>query len=547
VRVRTSVATAFALVMVSVVACSDGGSDDGDANGGADSTALPASVQEIMNQSRYEDAAWSLLVTDVATGETFYSLNPDEMSFTGSTRKLFSVGMALDRLGAGHRVETPVYRVGEVGADGTLDGDLALVGAGDLTFGGRHIDADTVEITDFDHNDANNLGTAGLTPQDPLYALDDLARQVRASGITSIRGDVIVDDRLFVPYRVPNGNLLVTPVMLNENMVDTAVTPTEVGSPATVEFRPHTEAFAVESDVVTTAVGTEGTIELSDGGLIDCIGTAACSGTVSGDIPTDYAAPLSGDERFVGTFRVEDPNAFMRTAFIEALARNGVTVTAQAVGGNPVDLLPSSGDYAPDALVARFVSPPYEQFARVILKVSLNLGANLSLSLFGVEAGERTVDGALAAERETLVDAFGLDGDQFDFPTNGSGSPDSRAAPRALVDLLIGMHRTDVGDVYRNALPILGVDGSLATSGVDLPARGHVYAKTGTTVALGDDGETIELEAQNLAGYIETESGRLVAYALMVNDVGALEDFENDLSAVISDEARISNMIHESL
>lgn len=96
-------------------------------------------------------------------------------------------------------------------------------------------------------------------------------------------------------------------------------------------------------------------------------------------------------------------------------------------------------------------------------------------------------------------------------------------------------------------MPILGVDGSLATSGVDLPARGHVYAKTGTTVALGDDGETIELEAQNLAGYIETKSGRLVAYALMVNDVGALEDFENDLSAVISDEARISNIIHESL
>jgi len=53
--------------------------------------------------------------------------------------------------------------VGEVDADGTLQGELAVVGAGDLTFGGRRIDADTVEYTNFDHDDANNLGTAILT------------------------------------------------------------------------------------------------------------------------------------------------------------------------------------------------------------------------------------------------------------------------------------------------------------------------------------------------------------------------------------------------
>jgi D-alanyl-D-alanine carboxypeptidase/D-alanyl-D-alanine-endopeptidase (penicillin-binding protein 4) len=237
----------------------------------------------------------------------------------------------------------------------------------------------------------------------------------------------------------------------------------------------------------------------------------------------------------------------MRTAFIEALARNGVVVNAPAVAENPTELLPARGGYTPGTRVASFVSPPYAQFARLILKVSLNLGANLSLSLFGLDRGERTIHGALAAEREALIDGFGLDGDQFDFPTNGSGTPDSRAAPRALVDLLVGMHETDVAEVYLDALPILGVDGSLATTGADLPAKGHVFAKTGTTIAPGEDGETLELKAQNLAGYIETRSGRLVAYALMVNDAGALEDFEADISGVIADEARISSVIYETL
>ena len=58
-----------------------------------------------MDQPRYADATWSLLVTDVESGESFYELNADRMSFTGSTRKLFSVGMALRQLGADHRID----------------------------------------------------------------------------------------------------------------------------------------------------------------------------------------------------------------------------------------------------------------------------------------------------------------------------------------------------------------------------------------------------------------------------------------------------------
>lgn len=544
-RPRTPLALLLTGILVFAAACSDDGNEGG--SGGGASTELPASIQEIMDQPRYEEATWSLLVTDVESGETFYSLNPDQLSLTGSTRKLFSVGVALETLGPDHREETPVHRLGEVRPDGTLDGDLALVGSGDLTFGGRRIDADIVEIADFDHNDANNLETAELTPQDPRYALDELARQVRQAGITAVAGDVVVDDRLFVPYRVPNGNLFITPVLLNENMVDVTVEPTEPGAAAAMEYRPETDAFTVVNDAITGAAGVDDTLQLSDGGRIGCIGAPGCSATVSGQIPLDYTAPLSGDSAFVRTFRVEEPNAFMRTAFIDALTREGVTVAAPTVAENPVSRLPEPGAYPAGSQVAGFESPPYAQFARLILKVSLNLGANLSLSLFGVEEGAETIDGALAAERETLIGEFGLDGAQFEFPTNGSGTPDSEAAPRALVDLLIGMQGTDVADLYRQALPIMGVDGSLATTGVDLPGKGKVFAKTGTTIVPGDDGETLQLKAQNLAGYIETKSGRLVAYALMVNDAGPVVEIGEDVTAVLDDEARISSIIYENL
>jgi D-alanyl-D-alanine carboxypeptidase/D-alanyl-D-alanine-endopeptidase (penicillin-binding protein 4) len=508
---------------------------------------LPAAIGDVMDKTLYAQATWSLLVTDVDTGESLYALNPDVMSFTGSTRKLFSVGAALDQLGADARQPTPVYRQGTVDDSGLLTGNLVLVGGGDLAFGGRRIDANTVQYTDFDHNDANGLGTAILTPQDPLFAVDDLARQVRAAGITSVSGDVVVDDRLFQPYRVPNGNLLVTPVMLNENQVDVTVTPGDAGGPATVAYRPETAALTVDGSVITGAAGSAATVQLSAGNRPDCIGTPGCTAAVTGSIPAGYTAPLSGEPSFVGTFRIERPNDFVRTAFIQALGRAGVAISAPAVAVNPTSKLSSSvrpGTYPTEDRLAEYESAPFAQTAQLTLKVSLNLGANLSVSLLGLTRNRTTIDGALAAERQILTSQYGVDGAQFDFPTNGSGTPDSRATPRALVQMLTAMSKSDVATQYRQALPVLGVDGSLATVGQGLPAQGQVFAKPGTTI-LSDDAGLI-LKAQNLAGYIRTASGRTVAYALMVNDVGTIPAV-SAVSEVFADEAAISNAIYEAL
>ena len=486
-------------------------------------------------------------MTDVETDESYYELNADRMSPTGSTRKLFSVGTALNALGADARQLTPVHRQGTVDGAGRLDGDLIVVAGGDLTFGGRRVDADTIAVTDVDHNDANILGSALLTPQDPLFALDQLASEVRASGIASVSGDVVVDDRLFDAYRVPNGDLLVTPMMVNENHVDVTVTPTRRGEPAIVDHRPRTGGFTVEGEVETTAAGSETSVVFSDANLIECLGRVGCSGSVDGEIAANFEGPLTGLGAFVGTFRIDDPLSFTRTAFIEALARWGVAVDAPPVAPNPERLLPESLAYGSDTQVATYRSPPFSQNAALVLKVSLDLGANLDLSLFGVTEGERTIDGALAAERRTLIGDYGLDPAQFDFPTNAGGVPDSRAAPRALVQFLLEMSQTPVSGAFQSALPVLGVDGSLAGTGSTLPGRGFVTAMPGTTIGPAPGDEGFVLEAQSLAGYVETASGRRVAYALVVENAGPVTDLAADVGQVLEDEAAISSLVYELL
>lgn len=520
---------ALALALITT-ACSD-----------SDEDKASEKLKSIMEKPRYSAATWNLLAIDIESGKVVQELNPDELAFTGSTRKLFSTGLLMNAVGADHRFETPVYRQGAVGADGALDGSLVLVGGGDLTFGGRqNSNDDPVAFEESDHNDANSLQTAILTPQDPLRGLNDLARQVAASGIRSAK-DVAVDDRLFDTFRVPNGNLLITPVLVNENMVDVSLTPAAAGSPANMEWRPQTQAFQVENLVGTVPAGQPVDITLSGAGRIECLGQAGCKGTISGKLPVDFKPPFGNAKTFVATFRVEDPNVFARTAFIEALSRAGVTVSAPAVGPNPITLLSADKTYPADARVARFDSPPYSETAKLILKNSVNLGANLSVMLLGLTKGERTMQGSLQAERGILV-GMGIKPELFDFPTNGSGSPDSRAASRAMVDLLVHMAKGPNAEAFRNALPILGTDGSLAGSGKDLPARGHVFAKTGTT--LGDTGE---VKAKSLAGYIEAKSGRQLAYAVLVNNAGKLKDIKDiaQLEEISKDLAAVSNVLYE--
>jgi D-alanyl-D-alanine carboxypeptidase/D-alanyl-D-alanine-endopeptidase (penicillin-binding protein 4) len=246
----------------------------------------------------------------------------------------------------------------------------------------------------------------------------------------------------------------------------------------------------------------------------------------------------------VQTFRIDDPDApqdpaaFARTTFIEALRRAGVKVAGRLVGPNPSDELPPADSYSANNKVAELVSAPYAQYSKLILKVSHNLGANLSLMLFGLAHGVNTMQDALSVEQAALVDQYGLSSSGFDFPTNGSGSPDSRASAETTVNLLAFMTGQGTFPSYFHSLPILGVDGSLAEIGTDSPARGKVFAKTGTFLADG------QIKAQVLAGYIDARSGRHLAFALYVNKAGELADIA-DVIGVIQDEGAISTIVQQ--
>lgn len=527
---------ALLLIITAVFGLYGGCSSGGGSN-------IPADIRAIFNEPLYNGAIWGLRVVDLDTGKVLINLKPDYPFFIGSVRKVFSVGELLNQIGADHLFVTPIYKEGDVDGGGVLDGNLILVASGDISMGGRTKANGQFAISDFDHNEADSLGNAELTAPNPLKGYMAIAQQIADSGITQV-DDVVIDDRLFQPFPFRDeGSFAIRPIFVNDDCVDLIINPTSPGMEASVDWRPKSAALGVMNDLITSGPGTEYTLEL-DPEFPDCIGQPGCTAAIKDDLPIDFVPPLTNEFPLVQTFRITQPQNYARTVLIELLEDAGVTVLADTVAVNPVGKLPPKNSYSDDDLVTTFVSFPYSDYAKLILKVSYNIGADTSLLLWGITQGVDNMNDALAAERVNLTDNFGIPGDEYLF-FDGSGGSDTFATNPAVTQWLTIMTQSSGYEALFNGLPILAVDGSLGfvkdfqSDPTLAGATGQVHAKTGTYVAGDESG--IVLKGQALGGYIDAKSGRRLIYELAVNEV-PIQGFDQVLQ-VFQDQGTISAIL----
>jgi D-alanyl-D-alanine carboxypeptidase len=506
------------------------------------SAKVPADIKWVFDKPAYKNAIWGLRVVDLSTSKELMDVQPQCHFYIGSVRKIFSVGQLLNQVGPDHRYNTPVYRDGKLNGTGVLQGDLVLVASGDLTMGGRSNPDGTIAFSNFDHNEADSLGNATLTKPNPLAGYIDLAQQVAKSGVKEIGGDVIIDDRLFQPFNF-RGQFDVKPIFVNDDLVDLSIRTTTAGKAALVEWRPVSAAFGVEKRLVTSAAHSQKSLSLEPVAP-QCIGKTGCTAVIDGQLPADFVPPLTNSYPLVQAFRITQPANYARTVFIEALRAAGVTVHAPLVAENPVQLLPTRNSYAPNAKLAELQGLPYSETAKLILKVSYNIGADTSLVLFGLTQGVDNMNDALKVERKNLATNYGVPEGEIHF-VDGSGGGVTTATNRAVTRMLIDMKAKPSFPIFFNDLPKLGVDGSLGfvTDYKSDPtltgATGQVTAKTGTFVEGNDAG--LILKGQAFGGYITTKGGRQLVYELVVNNVSITS--LDDVLRTFQDEGRISAML----
>src|SRR5215470_7752525 len=186
---------------------------------------LSERIQSVIDRPEFRHAMFGIEFYSLDAGKPIYALNADKLFVPGSTTKLLTEGTALELLGADYRFRTRVYRTGPILADGTLDGDIVLVAAGDPNLSGRIRPDGTLAFENEDHSYAGDINTRAV-PGDPLLVVRELAEQIQSRHIKKIRGSVLVDAGLFPEGERELGTgVVISPIVINDNIIDVIIGP----------------------------------------------------------------------------------------------------------------------------------------------------------------------------------------------------------------------------------------------------------------------------------------------------------------------------------
>jgi PBP4 family serine-type D-alanyl-D-alanine carboxypeptidase len=467
------------------------------------SPGLSTIIEAIIHRPEFAGAAWAMQFSLPGEPEPIYAMAPDQTFVAASSAKLFTAGTVFSTLGPGYRFRTPVYRTGPI-RNGVLEGDLALVASGDLLLSNRIQPDGSLALPIPDHS--YDLPDTVPIPGDPLRPVRALARQVAAQGITQVSGQVLVDTSLFQQGQESigissAGLVAVSPIMINDNIIDVTVTPGDAaGAPGVVHISPQTSYLTILNQVTTVPAASASTATplgfASDTTNPD--GTHMV--TLTGQIPV-------GTPHLYRAYYIPEPAVFAQIAFAEVLRDAGVETLADPRANPDINALASH--YTRGNLLAEHVSPPVSEEVKVMLKTSSNVHTVMWIY----------ADGAIAGHDSTSPkDAYSqLQADEFEragLNPDPPGSADGEYTSAFFVQFLDYISRQRYFALYRDALPILGRDGSLAGVDVNSSAAGHVYAKTGTGVS-GSAASPV-LDAA-LAGFIRLPDRRWETFAEFMN------------------------------
>lgn len=432
-------------------------------------------------------------VVSLDTGRVLFEEHAAKLLRPASNMKLYTVAAALDKLTPDYRFTTSVYSAARPDSSGVIRGDLTIFGRGDPTFAARF-----------------NNG-------DYFKAIDSLATSIANAGVKRVEGDLVGDETYFVGAKYGSGwewedlqwsyGAEVSPLTINDNALDLFIKPgAALGQPALITTGPPDPLLTIVNKVTTAEKGTRRQFNIFRGLGENTI-------TIAGSIPLE-------DPGYTGAIGISHPGLLFVYLLRTALAQKGVVITGKSRTTGIVNQPQISAATAPPAYVeiTRLESPPFSLIAAQTLKPSQNLYTELILRTLGKLTPAPPTLPPLRQTSEELgleaVKAFlrtaGIRPESLVL-NDGSGlSRGDMITADSTVQLLTFMNKHRYADVFRAALPIAGVDGTLRNRMKGTPAANNVRAKTGSLSS-----------AASLGGYVTTAAGEKLAFAIIVNNYGS--------------------------
>lgn len=455
---------------------------------------LRTSIDSLIADSIFRNANWGILVVDPDRGDTLYSHDAGKLFMPASNMKVITGSVALAQLGPDFRFRTTFVADGPV-CDGTLHGNLVVDGRGDPS-----------------------VSTA--MRGDALAPMRDIADSLRARGVTRVAGQVLAGADAFPGPTLGYGwswddldasySAGVDELYFNEGAARVVIHGgRKPGARVTVTVLPTSRYPTVRVNATTEfppeslAAGSGGRRRFArlDGELRTSLDTL--TGTV--DL-TGWIAPDRVDSMDV-VYPNED------TAYLQALEGALIERGVSLRGGKERRKLGTCGARAARAsapvadTLFTYLSPPLRDVLRAMAKPSQNQIAEILLRTIGLErAGSGTADSGIAVVRRQLL-SWNVQPDGF-VQRDGSGlSRYDYLTPETLVRVLATIRKDTAFNALYDALPIAGVDGTIANRMRDTPAQGNVHAKTGFVA-----------NARSLSGYVTTADGHMLIFSVLCNN-----------------------------
>jgi D-alanyl-D-alanine carboxypeptidase/D-alanyl-D-alanine-endopeptidase (penicillin-binding protein 4) len=457
---------------------------------------LRSAIDSMVTDRKFRAAEFGILVVDPERGDTLYSHNAGKLFMPASNQKILTSAVALHLLGPDFRYSTTIAASAPA-RDGVIGGDLIVSGTGDPT------------ISDHMRGDA-------------MAPLRQIADSLEARGIQRVSGrlrsglDAFPDATIGYGWAWDdldfNYSAGVDELYFNEGFTRIIVRGgSHAGDVAEVHTAPARTYPRVVGLVTTVARDTtprrnrlSARQDSTDAGAVIVSGTVAAGDSAEAII----------------TFR--DNAAAYLEALREALADKSIWVDGGVWSHPPdsararplpdsatTDSEPQSRPPSADSGVPLFsmVSPPLRDILSPFLKPSQNqIGEVLLKTLGRSGTGVGTADSGAAVVSRQLLE-WGALPDGF-VVRDGSGlSRHDMVSPETIVRVLTVMQRDPAFNVWYEALPIAGVDGTIATRMRNTAAQNNVHAKTGSLDMV-----------RSLSGYVTTADGHRLVFSILANN-----------------------------
>lgn len=433
-----------------------------------DDVALCENVNRTIDGSPTANARWGFFAVSLKDGRVVCSRDGRKLFNPASIQKTLTAVVALDKLGADFRWKTSVYANGQIGADGTLDGDLILYGQG---------------APDFDS-----------------AALENLVAQLQAKGLKRVKGNVVGDESYFRGDTIGDG------WTWNE-----------------LQWYYGAEASALSFNENQGFVHVEnGVGKSSDDYLKVTVGEDASKnpantevGGIKRGLEDNNFYIWGSSKNFGARIAVHDPEGLAAKTLKESLEKKGVVVegAVQTRDWKSPDQL----DVSKSTELASIESKTLGEVVRRMNKNSVNLYGELILRTIGKKFSSEIpgniqlpqnvrgddITGAAIIKRWLIEHKAATDEIEIH---DGSGlSRLDFVTPEVFAKAFIYAAQSNYAKVFTDSLPIGGTDGTLG--GRFGTAKGKVIAKTGTITFVN-----------SLAGYAVNGSGEVFTFAVISNN-----------------------------